>query len=99
MFVLPDGRVLNTGSYELPVAAKALNLSTQTWTTIDPTVLDAGSAVMYVPGKILKTGTSANSDSPYKNSAATAYILDMTARFSGVAHHQLHGISRAPITT
>ena len=79
MFVLPDGRVLNTGSYELPVAAKALNLSTQAWTTIDPTVLDAGSAVMYVPGKILKTGTSANSDSPYKNSAATAYILDMTA--------------------
>jgi len=79
MFVLPDGRVLNTGSYELPVAAKALNLSTQTWTTIDPTVLDAGSAVMYLPGKILKTGTSATSDSPYKNSAATAYILDMTA--------------------
>ena len=79
MFVLPDGRVLNSGSYELPVAAKALNLSTQTWTTIDPTVLDAGSAVMYVPGKILKTGTSATSDSPYKNSAATAYILDMTA--------------------
>ena len=34
---------------------------------------------MYVPGKILKTGTSATSDSPYKNSAATAYILDMTA--------------------
>jgi len=79
MFVLPDGRVLNTGSYELPVAAKALNLSTQAWTTIDPTVLDGGSALMYLPGKILKTGTSANSDSPYKNSAATAYILDMTA--------------------
>ena len=78
MFVLPDGRVLNTGSYELPVAAQALNLSTQTWTTIDPAVLDAGSAVMYLPGKILKTGTSANSASPYKNSAATAYILDMT---------------------
>ena len=78
MFVLPDGRVLNTGSYELPVAAQALDISTQTWTTIDPTVLDAGSAVMYLPGKILKTGTSANSAAPYKNSAATAYILDMT---------------------
>ena len=79
MFVLPDGRVINTGSYELPVAAKVLNLSTQTWTTVDPTVLDAGSAVMYLPGKFLKTGTSATSDAPYKNSAATAYILDMTA--------------------
>ena len=78
MFVLPDGRVLNTGSYELPVPTRALDISTQTWTTIDPTVLDAGSAVMYRPGKILKTGTSGNSDPPYKNSAATAYILDMT---------------------
>ena len=78
MFVLPDGRVLNTGSYELPVPTRALNVSTQTWTTIDPTVLDGGSAVMYVPGKILKTGTSATSDPPYTNSAATAYVLDMT---------------------
>ena len=78
MFVLPDGRVLNTGSYELPIPTRALNISTQTWTTIDPTVLDAGSAVMYVPGKFLKTGTSATSDPPYQNSAATAYVLDMT---------------------
>ncbi len=78
MFVLPDGRVLNTGSYELPVPTRALNISTQSWTTIDATVLDAGSAVMYAPGKILKTGTSANSAAPYKNSAATAYVIDMT---------------------
>jgi hypothetical protein len=78
MFVLPDGRVLNTGSYELPIPTRALNISTQAWTTIDPTVLDAGSAVMYVPGKFLKTGTSANSGPPYVNSAPTAYVLDMT---------------------
>ncbi len=78
MFVLPDGRVLNTGSYELPVPTRALNISTQSWTTIDATVLDAGSAVMYAPGKILKTGSSANSEPPYKNSAATAYVIDMT---------------------
>ena len=78
MFVLPDGRVLNTGSYELPVATRALDVNAQTWTTIDPTLDDAGSAVMYLPGKILKTGTSANSDSPFKNSAATAYVIDMT---------------------
>ncbi|MGA8312537.1 MAG: chitobiase/beta-hexosaminidase C-terminal domain-containing protein [Terriglobales bacterium] len=78
MFVLPDGRVINTGSYELPIPTRALNISTQAWTTIDATVLDAGSAVMYLPGKILKTGTSANSSAPYKNSASTAYVLDMT---------------------
>jgi hypothetical protein len=78
MFVLPDGRVLNTGSYELPTATRALNISTQTWTTIDSTVLDAGSAVMHLPGKFLKTGTSATSDPPFVTSAKTAYLLDMT---------------------
>jgi hypothetical protein len=78
MFVLPDGRVLNTGSYELPVPTRALDVNAQTWTTIDPNVLDAGSAVMYLPGKILKTGSSANSNPPYKASASTAYVLDMT---------------------
>jgi hypothetical protein len=78
MFVLPDGRVLNTGSYELPVATRALDPNAQTWATVDPTLLDAGSAVMYTPGKILKTGTSATSDPPFKQSAATAYVLDMT---------------------
>jgi hypothetical protein len=78
MFVLPDGRVLNTGSYELPTATRALDVNAQTWTTIDPTVLDAGSAAMYLPGKILKTGTSATSDPPFVPSAATAYVLDMT---------------------
>jgi nitrogen fixation protein FixH len=78
MFVLPDGRVLNTGSYELPVATRALDTNAQSWATVDPTLLDAGSAVMYLPGKILKTGTSATSDPPFKQSAATAYMLDMT---------------------
>ncbi|HKV76946.1 MAG TPA: fibronectin type III domain-containing protein [Candidatus Sulfotelmatobacter sp.] len=78
MFVIPDGRVLVTGSYELPVAAQALNLTTQAWTTIDPNVHDAGSAIMYLPGKILETGTSANSDSPYTNAVSDAYVLDMT---------------------
>jgi hypothetical protein len=79
MFVLPDGRVLNTGSYELPLATRALNVNAQSWTTIDPTVLDADTAVMYLPGKILKSGTSADSDAPYKNAAATSYVIDMTA--------------------
>jgi hypothetical protein len=32
---------------------------------------------MYLPGKVLKVGTAANSESPYTNSATTAYVLDM----------------------
>jgi Domain of unknown function (DUF1929)/Chitobiase/beta-hexosaminidase C-terminal domain len=79
MFVLPDGRVLNTGSYELPLATRALDINAQSWTTIDPNVLDSDTAVMYLPGKILKSGTSADSDAPYKNAVATSYVIDMTA--------------------
>ena len=78
MFVLGDGRVLNTGSYELPVPTRALDINAQSWTTVNSTVVDADSAVMYLPGKILKSGTSANSDSPYKTAAATAYVMDTT---------------------
>jgi len=58
MFVLPDGRVLNTGSAGGPVPTRILNVGTQTWTTVDPTMRDSGSAVMYLPGKVLKSGTS-----------------------------------------
>jgi hypothetical protein len=78
MFTIPDGRVLVTGSYELPIATQALNLNTQTWTTIDAHPYDEGSAAMYLPGKILKTGSSANSDPPYTNAVSSAYVLDMT---------------------
>jgi hypothetical protein len=78
MFVLPDGRVLNSGSYELPTPARVLDVNAQTWTTVDSHSYDGGSAVMYLPGKILKSGTSATSDAPYTNSASTAYVLDMT---------------------
>jgi hypothetical protein len=82
MFVLPDGRVLAAGSDESLMATYALNVATQTWTTIDSTVLDAGSAVQYLPGKIMKAGSSYLSP-PADNgggipSKATTYVLDMT---------------------
>ncbi|HEY7117532.1 MAG TPA: Ig-like domain-containing protein, partial [Tepidisphaeraceae bacterium] len=82
MFVLPDGRVIAAGSDEAKMATSVLDLKTQTWTTVDPTILDAGSAVMYLPGKIMKAGSSYLSD-PADNggnipSAATTYVLDTT---------------------
>jgi hypothetical protein len=76
-FVLPDGRVLVTGNYEVPSPARVLDLPSQTWTTVDPISVDGGSSAMYLPGKILKVGTTANSDPPYRNSVANAYVLDM----------------------
>jgi hypothetical protein len=81
-FVLPDGRILSAGSDEAKMATYALDPTTQKWSVVDPTVLDAGSAVMYAPGKIMKAGSSYLSPPPDNGgntpSAATTYVLNMT---------------------
>ena len=78
-FVLPDGRILVTGANRRAIPTYALDLATQTWTTVDPAVLDAGSSVMYTPGKIMKSGNGRDPDLPGAPSVATTYVLDMTA--------------------
>jgi chitodextrinase len=79
MFVLPDGRVVNTSASEAPVPARVLDVQAGTWTVVDPTVVAGGSAVMYRPGKILKNGSSVDPEIRIgAPSAATAYVLDMT---------------------
>ncbi len=77
MFVLPDGRLLSAGSNERAYETRALDLNSGTWSMVDPVVKDGHSAVMYRPGKILKTGTAADSGT-VGNAAPTAYVLDMT---------------------
>jgi Concanavalin A-like lectin/glucanases superfamily/Domain of unknown function (DUF1929)/Bacterial Ig domain/Glucodextranase, domain B len=77
MFVLPDGRLLAASTAETPIVTQALDISTQAWSVIDPNAVDGGSAAMYVPGKILKSGTSTNPDDPTVPSAETAYVIDM----------------------
>ena len=47
MFVLPDGRVLVASTAEDPIATQVLDLSTQTWSIVDPLPVDGGSAAMY----------------------------------------------------
>ena len=47
MFVLPDGRVLEAGATRAAVDTRVLDLTTNTWTVIDPTPRDGHSAVMY----------------------------------------------------
>ena len=42
VYVLPDGRVLAAGSDESVMATYVLDLDTQSWSVVDPTVLDAG---------------------------------------------------------
>ena len=77
LFVLPDGRVLATGSFEAAIPTQVLDINAQTWTVVDPIVVDGHSSVMYSLNKFMKSGTSATSDSPYNPSAATTYVLDM----------------------
>ncbi len=78
VFVLPDGRVLVTSTQEDPIETWVLNLASETWSVVDPAVLDGGSAVMYRPGKVLKSGSARNPDYPAAAAAATAYVLDMS---------------------
>ena len=45
---------------------------------------------MYLPGKILKLGTSVDPDQAIRPSAATAYVLDMTAPAPQQLWRQVH---------
>ena len=77
-FLLPDGRVLLAGSSEQPTLTQTLNVATQTWTTIDPRAVDGGSATMYAPGKLMRSGTSSNGGRPNVPASNATYVLDMT---------------------
>ncbi|HET9252989.1 MAG TPA: galactose oxidase-like domain-containing protein [Candidatus Eisenbacteria bacterium] len=79
VFVLPDGRVLASGTQLEPIASSVLDVNGQAWSTVDPTVVDGGSAAMYLPGKVLKSGAAINPDFPAGPSSASTHVLDMTA--------------------
>ncbi len=78
MFVLPDGRVLVSSTNESPVVTQVLDINAQSWTVVDPTAFDGGSAAMYLPGHVIKSGSSVNPDDPLTPTATTTYVLDMT---------------------
>jgi hypothetical protein len=78
LFVQPDGRVLATGAFEGTMAAVELDLAAGTWSVVDSNVVDGHSSVMYQLGKVMKSGTAANSDPPFTTSQPTTYVLDMS---------------------
>jgi len=78
MYLLPDGRVLAAGTSEHPIVTQVLTIGTQTWSIVDPDPFDGGSSAMYLPGKVIKSGTSADPDLPVFPSATTTYVIDMT---------------------
>jgi hypothetical protein len=78
MFVLPDGRVLVSSTNESPIVTQVLDIDAQTWTPVDTLAFDGGSAAMYLPGQVIKSGSSVNPDDPISPTAETTYVLDMT---------------------
>jgi hypothetical protein len=78
MFVLPDGRLLAASTTEHPIITQVLDLTTQTWSVVDPDPTDGGSAAMFLPGKVVKAGTSYHPDDPVVPSGARTFVLDMT---------------------
>jgi hypothetical protein len=79
LFVLPNGKVLLSGTFENAVRAQVLDVDTQTWTTVSNTIVEGGSAAMYLPGKIITSGrgTEGGDDVTGIPSASTTYVLDM----------------------
>ena len=65
------------GNSEYATVTDILDLNTQTWSVVDPNIVDGGSAVMYLPGKIMKSGSATDSQG-IGASANTTYLLNTT---------------------
>lgn len=78
-YIVPDGRLVQVGATEEATPTRILDFNTQTWSTVDASIIDAGSATMYRPGMILKAGTASDGNTPVRPSSANAYVIDMTA--------------------
>jgi hypothetical protein len=78
VYVLPDGRLVQVGATENPTNTEVLDLNSMTWSTVDGSVIDAGSATMYRPGKILKAGTASDGNTPVRPASPNTYVIDMT---------------------
>jgi hypothetical protein len=77
VYQLSDGRVVHVGGSEYAVVTDILNINTQTWSIVDPNIVDGGSSSMYLPGKIMKAGSATDSQGSGP-SANTTFVLDMT---------------------
>jgi hypothetical protein len=76
-FVLPNGRVFISSTTREPIASRVLDVAAGSWTAVGGPAVDGGSAVMYLPGKVLKTGTSVDPDQAVRTATALSYVIDM----------------------
>ncbi len=54
MYVLPDGKIVDAGANENPTETRTLDLTTRTWSMVDPATRDGHTSAMYRPGKDLQ---------------------------------------------
>ena len=77
LYLLPDGRLLHIGGSEYATDTDVLDLNTATWSVVDSTIVDGGSATMYMPNKFMKAGSASDSQD-VGASSNTTFVLDMT---------------------
>jgi hypothetical protein len=76
MFVLPNGKLFDAGP---DTTTRTFDLNTGQWSVVGQSPIDGQSAVMYRPGKILKSGTWADPEFPGQPVTNGSATIDMTA--------------------
>lgn len=56
LFLLPNGKLFQAGHQRSTTETRTLSLVTKTWTDVGASLSSFGTAVMYRPGRVLKTG-------------------------------------------
>src|SRR6185437_3889310 len=69
--------IIHVGGSEYATNTDVLDLGTQSWSVIDSRIIDGGSAVMYLPNKIIKAGSASDSQNTGPSSNKT-FVLDLT---------------------
>jgi len=77
IYMLSDGRLVHVNGSEYATITDILDLSTDSWSVVDPYITDGGSSAMYVPDKIVKAGSASDSQESGPSSNTT-FVLDMT---------------------
>jgi hypothetical protein len=77
IFQLSDGRVIHVNGSEYATTTDILDLNSLSWSVVDPRIVDGGSAKMYLPDRIMKAGSAADSQMSGP-SANSTFVLDMT---------------------
>jgi chitodextrinase len=78
LFVLSDGRLFVPAAARAPIVSQVLDLTARKWTAVGGPAVDGGSSAMYMPDKVIKSGTSVDPDVAVVPAATTTYVIDMS---------------------